>query len=177
MAGDRLVQTVRRSGCKLPVTCRNRRRACCSTAFEGVENNFVKETPCRCSAAPASSALRLKFEVGNQRPARQKEGQSSHARVVGDARYGAGCIDKRDIAHGELYTLIVLVDRRVARELKHCLVVVQIVEANISVGALESVRVATGIDCRETAHTQGAQPTGERVRIHLHHVVPPTMRA
>jgi hypothetical protein len=49
--------------------------------------------------------------MGNQRPARQMKDQPSHAPVVGDARYGSGRIDERDIAQGELHTLIVLVDR------------------------------------------------------------------
>ena len=103
--------------------------------------------------------------------------QPLHARVVGDPRYGPGRVDERDIAHGELHTLIVLVDRRVAGDLKYSLVVVQIVEANIAVSALESVGITTDIHCRETADAQAAQPTGEGVLIHIHQVVPPTKRA
>jgi hypothetical protein len=94
--------------------------------------------------------------MGHERPAGQMKAQPSHARVVGDARYGTGRIDEHDIAHGELHTLIVLVDRRLAGDLKHSLIVVQIVEANIPVGALETVGTATNIHCRQTAHAKGA---------------------
>lgn len=103
--------------------------------------------------------------------------QPLHAGVVGDPRYGPARIDERDIAHGELHTLIVLVDRRVAGDLKYSLLVVQSVEANIAVSALESVGVTTDIHCCETADAQAAQPTGEGVLIHIHQVVPPTKRA
>jgi DNA-binding winged helix-turn-helix (wHTH) protein len=64
-----------------------------------------------------------------------------------------------------------------ASDLKYSLVVVQIVEANIAVSALESVGVTTDIHCRETANAQAAQPTGEGVLIRIHQVVPPTKRA
>jgi hypothetical protein len=111
--------------------------------------------------------------MGNQRPARQVHGQPSHAPAVGDAHYGSGHIDERDIAHGELHTLIVLVDRRLAGDLKHNLVMVPIVETNIPVGAFEPVGIATDIHCRQSAHAQTAQPTGKGVELDTLQAMPP----
>jgi len=111
--------------------------------------------------------------MGNQRPARQIKGQPSHALVLGDARYRSGHIDERNIACGKLHTLVVLVDRRSAGDLKHSHVVVPIVEANIPVGALEPVSIATDIHCREPAYTQTSQPTGEGVEFATLEAVPP----
>jgi hypothetical protein len=108
------------------------------------------------------------------------KGQVAHTPALGDPRYGSGHIDERDIAYGELHTLIVLVDRRLAGDLKHSLVMVQIVEANIPLGALESVGIiATDIRCGygHPVHAQGAQLTGEGVGIRTHQVVPPAKRA
>src|SRR5882757_8647781 len=115
--------------------------------------------------------------MGNQRPAGKMQGQQSHARVVGDARYGSRRIDERDIPLGESHALIVLVDRRVTCELKHGLVVVQIVHANLRVAALESVRTTTDVHSLETAQAEGAQPSGEGLWIPVHQGVPPTKRA
>jgi hypothetical protein len=106
--------------------------------------------------------------MGNQRPARQIKGYPPHALVLGDTRYGSGHIDERDIAYGKLHTSIILVDRRSAGDLKHSLVMVPIVEANIPVRALEPVGVATDIHCRQSAYTQTAQPTRKGVGIYAH---------
>jgi hypothetical protein len=111
--------------------------------------------------------------MGNQRPARQIEGQPSHTSVVGDARHGPGHIDERDIAHGELHTLIVLVDRRMAGDLKHNLVMVPIIKTNILVRALEPVSIATDVHSRQSAHAQAPQPTGKGVGLVTLQGVPP----
>jgi hypothetical protein len=90
--------------------------------------------------------------------------------------YGSCQIDERDAAHGKLHNPIILGDYRSAFDLKYSFVLVYIVEANISLGALDPAGIAPDVHCRQATHAEEAHRTGEGAGFLIRQVVAPANR-
>jgi hypothetical protein len=108
--------------------------------------------------------------MGQKQLARQL--QTQPVRVAGEACRGLGCIEQCNIAHGELYGLVVLSHHRPAGDLKYRIVVVGADETNIALRPLGPVSIATAIHGRgpaldlelsrvQAAYGHGSHPTGK----------------
>jgi hypothetical protein len=96
---------------------------------------------------PAKTTLQFESKMGQDRLPRQLKAQPLHASAISEICDGAGRIDECNVARSELHSLIVLVQGCLASDLIYNGVMVHAIAANVLVGSLDPVSVATEIHC------------------------------
>jgi hypothetical protein len=117
----------------------------------GIPDELEEQASCTRFTATAKSILRLESQVGNQWPARQLQRKPLPIPLLGDVCHGPCRIDECNIAHGELHGSIILNHRRVARDLKYGITMIDTIEMNIPLRPLNTVSIATKIHGYEAA--------------------------
>ena len=85
--------------------------------------------------------------------------------------YGASGINEHDIADPEQRSLLVLGDERLTAKRKENEIVICIIEANVTIDALDATGIASCLQCLKSTDLDRANPASERVGFDTFRVV------